>query len=375
MITRYYHDQLATNLSPGKVLVIYGPRRVGKTTLINSFLSSYQGTVYQSTGEDAQLKDVLESSDFSRIIPFFSGYDLVVIDEAQYITNIGQALKILVDQIPHLRVIASGSSSFELSNKIGEPLVGRQKILHMYPVALLELTNQFGNAYAFHNLENMMIYGMYPEVLTAQTYQEKTDYLVTIRDAYLFRDIFAFEEVRNAKKILDLLRLIAFQIGQEVSHQELGTQLQISKNTVERYLDLLEKSFVLVNVRGYSGNLRKEVTKTSRYYFTDVGIRNAVIGNFNFLNSRNDAGQLWENFVIMERMKKRAYHRIHGNQYFWRTWDQKEIDLIEERDGKLHGFEIKWRKKSAEAPKDWTETYAEASYDVVNRENVLAFVT
>lgn len=322
-----------------------------------------------------QVKDILESQEFAKIIPFFTGYDLVCIDEAQYVTNIGQGLKIIVDQIPNLRIIATGSSSFELSNKIGEPLVGRQNILHMYPTAVLELTAQFGNAYAYEQLENMMIFGMYPEVITSSSFQEKISYLTTIRDSYLFRDIVAFEEIRNSKKILDLLRLIAFQIGQEVSLQELGSQLGMSKNTVERYLDLLEKTFILVNIRGFSRNLRKEVTKTSRYYFTDIGIRNAVIGNFNFLNSRDDVGQLWENYIVMERIKKRAYHRIYGNQFFWRTWDQKEIDIVEERDGKIHGYEVKWGEALVEAPRDWVTSYPNATYDVIHRQNFLDFIS
>ena len=286
----------------------------------------------------------MESQDFSKIIPFFQNYDLIVIDEAQKVENIGLALKIIVDQIPGIKVIATGSSSFDLSNKVGEPLVGRQTIIKLYPLALLELKDAFGGAYAFENLENMLVYGSYPEAVVSNSFEKKVTYLTQIRDSYLFKDILELENIKSARKIHDLLRLVAFQVGGEVSLHELGNQLGMSKNTIERYLDLLEKAFVLINLRGFSKNLRKEVTKTSKYYFYDNGIRNAVIGNFKLLNERNDIGQLWENFLFTERLKKQEYYKIYAGNYFWRTWDQKEIDLVEERDGKLYGYEFKYSK-------------------------------
>jgi uncharacterized protein len=375
MITRYYSSRIKEYLkTPNKVIVLYGPRRVGKTTLIQEFLKDYSGKVYSSTGENVQLREVLESSDFSKIIAYFSGYDLMVIDEAQKVQNIGQGLKIVVDQIKDIRVIATGSSSFELFNKIGEPLVGRQRVFRLFPVAVLELIEEYGSMYAKENLENLLIFGSYPEVITSAPFEEKKEYLHQIRDSYLYRDILELEKVRNSRKIYDLLRLVAFQVGKEVSLQELASSLSMSKNTVERYLDLLEKSFVLINVRGFSRNLRKEVTKTSRYYFYDNGVRNAVAGNFNQLENRDDIGQLWENFLFIERLKKQAYHGIHANNYFWRTWDQKEIDFVEERDGKLYGYEFKWKGQS-KAPKDWLSTYKNAEFEVITKENYLDFIT
>ena len=374
MIKRFYSDKIDELLKPNKVLVLYGPRQVGKTTLLKEFLKTYRGKVYNSTGENASLQKVLESSDFSKIIPFFKGYDLIVIDEAQKIENIGQGLKIIVDQIEGVKVIATGSSSFDLSNKLGEPLVGRQRIRKLFPLSAIELSDNYGRFFLYEQLENILIYGSYPEIITAKSYSEKKDYLIQIRDSYLFKDILEFEKIKNNRKILDLLRLIAFQIGHEVSLQEIGNSLNIGKNTVERYLDLLEKSFVLINVRGFSRNLRKEVTKMSRYYFYDTGIRNAVIENFNPLTDRNDIGALWENYLVMERLKKQAYQPIYSNNYFWRTYDQKEIDWVEERDGKLFGYEMKWGDKKKKEPKLWKETYSNAEFEIINQENYLDFV-
>lgn len=375
MIQRYYSNKIQKYLEPNKVLVIYGPRQVGKTTLIQEFVKTFKDKTYQSTGEDQTLKDILESNDFSKIIPFFTGYDLIVIDEAQKIHNIGQALKIIVDQIPGILIIATGSSSFDLSNKVGEPLVGRQTILRLFPLSVMELLIEYGNAYITHHLEQLLIFGAYPEVVTGQSFEKKINYLYQIRDAYLYKDILELEQVRNSRKLLDLLRLVAFQIGREVSLQELGRQLGMAKNTVERYLDLLEKSFVLINVGGFSRNLRKEITKTSRYYFFDLGVRNALIGNFNLLNSRDDIGQLWENFLFIERLKKQTYLQIHANNYFWRTWSQQEIDFIEERDGKLYGYEFSWQpKKKTSPPSEWAKAYPEAHYEIIHRENFLPFI-
>jgi len=377
-IERFYQDKLDDLLRPNRVVVIYGPRRVGKTTLIHKFLTQRQTKtqekIFTGNGDDAELQQVLQSRKFSQIIPFFENYDLIFIDEAQMIDNIGLALKIIVDQIPGIRVIVTGSSSFSLSNKLGEPLVGRQRILKLFSISALEIKNNEGYFQVIQELDNMLIFGSYPEVMTACNFAEKQIYLQQIRDSYLYKDILQLENIRNSRKILDLLQLIAYQIGQEVSLHELGKQLGMSKNTVAKYLDLLEKAFVLINVRGFSRNLRKEITKTSRYYFYDNGVRNAVINNFNLLSSRDDVGQLWENFLFMERLKKRSYQEIGANYYFWRTYDQQEIDLVEERGGKLYGYEFKWGKNKVKAPKIWKKTYSQAEFTVINKQNFLEFV-
>ncbi len=377
MITRYYDNKIHTLLKPNKVLVVYGPRQTGKTTLVNKYISTLPKTlkIYQSSGENMELKIVLESQEFSKIIPFFQDYDLIFIDEAQKIENIGLGLKIIVDQIPGKKIIATGSSSFSLSNKVGEPLVGRQTVIKLYPLSILELVAEFGNAYAIENLENLLVFGSYPEVINSASFKEKKAYLFQIRDSYLFKDILEMENIKNSKKIYQLLRLISFQIGKEVSLQELGSQLGLSKNTVERYLDLLEKAFVLINLQGFSRNLRTEVTKTSRYYFYDNGILNSITGNFNFLKGRNDTGALWENFLFAERLKKQEYKKLYTNNYFWRTWDRKEIDLVEEKGGKLYGYEFKYAQKTWTKPKLFLDTYKNAKAKLINKDNFLDFVT
>ena len=374
LIYRYYDSNFKDNLKKGKVFVIYGPRRVGKTTLINKFLQNYSNKYYFGTGDDKILREILESKNVQKIKTAFASYDLVAIDEAQKISNIGQGLKILVDHLPELKVIASGSSSFELSNKVGEPLTDRQKIAKLYPIAALELNKEYGNMQLLENLENYLIFGSYPEVVTSANINDKKEYLIQIRDSYLFKDILEIENIKNSDKLLDLLRLIAFQIGKEVSLNELSSSLSIAKQTVERYLDLLEKSFIIKKADGFSGNLRKEITKTCRYYFIDNGIRNAVVNNFNYLNSRNDIGELWENYLFAERIKRQAYYKIYSNTYFWRTYDKKEIDYVEERDGKLFGYEFKWGNKKTKEPKLWKMTYKNAEFEVINRNNFLEFL-
>ena len=371
---RFYQETIKNIIQPEKVLVIYGPRRVGKTSMINKFLDGYEGTIYTGAGEDLPLRELFSAQNIAQTKSALSGYDIIFIDEAQKIPDIGTALKVLVDHIPEVKVIASGSSSFELSSKIGEPLTGRSRNIFLFPISMLEIKDQLGGMHILESLENYMIFGMYPETLTAENIQLKKEYLVTLRNSYLFRDILELEHIRNSDKLQDLLRLLAFQIGKEVSLQELGSQLSMSKNTVERYLDLLEKSFVIKKVRGFSRNLRKEITKNSRYYFIDNGIRNAVINNFNPLNMRDDVGMLWENFLFVERMKKNSYLNRYSNIYFWRTYDGKEIDLVEERDGKLYGFEFKWGNKKQSAPALWGKTYENSSYEVISKDNFLEFL-
>jgi len=379
MITRQFDSRLDKLIKPNKVLVVYGPRRVGKTTLIDKYLTHYQGRVYRSTGENSVLRRIIDSSDFSQIIPFFSSYDLIFIDEAQQISQIGQGLKIIVDQIPHIKVIATGSSSFDLVSQVGEPLVGRQTILHLYPPAICELIDSYGGAYPLEQQANLLIYGSYPEVINAKSFIAKKTILAEIRDSYLYKDILALDNIKKSAKIEDLLRLIAYQVGSEVSHNELGTQLGLSKNTVARYLDLLEKSFVLFRLPPYYLNARKAISQKSKYYFYDNGIRNAVIDNFAPLSARQDVGALWENFLIVERLKKQSYTSLSANNFFWRTHDQQEVDWVEERGGRLHGFEFKWHPKALAKNKNklaWQTNYpTHATFTTINRTNYLDFIT
>jgi len=359
----------------GKVNLLYGARRVGKTALIKRILKKAGNNIFTGEGDDIQLRQILNSNDKTLILTAFQDYDVIFIDEAQRIENIGWSLKILIDNLPDTTIIASGSSSLKLSYKTGEPLTGRNLTRMLFPVSVLELKKQMGGMHIFQNLENYLLYGMYPEVLTAKNVKNKIAYLIELRNSYLFKDILELENVRNSDKIYDLLQLIAYQIGDEVSLNELANNLGLAKQTVERYLDLLEKSFIIKKVGGFSKNLRKEVTKTKRYYFYDNGIRNAIINNFNLLNNRNDVGMLWENFMVSERLKKQHYLQIYSKNYFWRTYDQKEVDLVEERDGKLFGFEFKWNPKKKKIQKEWLETYSNASFEIIDRQNFLPFIS
>lgn len=373
-IPRYYNN-LDKFIKPNKALIILGPRRIGKTTLLTDFLNQYPSKYKLDSGDSIVVQEILSSQNFERIKEYATGYELIAIDEAQKIPHVGQGIKILVDQIPNIHVIATGSSSFELSGQIGEPLTGRKYTLTLYPVAQLELAKLYNHFELQERLHSWLIFGSYPEVVVAGNTSEKQKVLEEITHSYLLKDILELERVKGSKVLLDLLRLIAFQIGNEVSFSELASQVSIDTKTVARYLDLFEKSYVLYNLRGFSKNLRKEVTKKSKYYFYDNGIRNAVISNFNDVPLRNDVGTLWENFLIIERLKKMSYISHYANSYFWRTWDQQEIDLVEEREGKLFGYEFKWKEKRAsKPPRDWLATYPEASHEIITRENYLDFI-
>ena len=357
---------------PGKVVIVYGPRRVGKTTLLKKFLEEESNYLFVS-GEDLFVGAYLTSGSIEKLKEFVADKTLLVIDEAQYLDSIGLNLKLIVDHMPHVRVIATGSSTFDLARRVGEPLTGRKSVIKMYPVSQMELESLETRGQTKAHLESRLLFGAYPEVITHIGDVQKIDYLHELVSSYLIKDILAFEGIQKSKKLIDLLILLAFQIGREVSHMELGNQLQLSRVTVEKYLDLLEQTFVLVNIRGFSRNLRKEVSKTSRYYFCDLGIRNALINNFNPLSRRADVGELWENYLVMERLKKQEYQRLRSNNYFWRTYDQKEIDWVEEREGKLFGYEFKW-DRIVKPPKLWIQTYPEASFEWINSSNYLSFI-
>lgn len=357
------------------VLVIYGPRQVGKTTLIKNFLSSTKLKYRLDIGDDIVAQEQLGSQSLSKIKEYVGSNELIVIDEAQRIPGIGLGLKIMVDNIPGIKVIATGSSSFELAGQVGEPLTGRKRTIMLYPLAQSELKGIAGSAYELkQDLPERLIFGSYPAVVSASDKVSKAAALQEVANSYLLKDVLELERVKGAKVLLDLLRLLAFQIGSEVSLSELASHLRIDYKTVARYLDILEKAFVLFNLRGFSRNLRKEVSKMSKYYFYDVGIRNAIISNFNDLELRDDVGRLWENFLVTERLKAQSYRPIYSNNYFWRTWDHHEVDWVEEREGKLFGYEFKWQNDSSKAPKDFLSAYPESSYQVINRDNYLDFV-
>lgn len=377
LVKRYLLDRLKKALQPNKVLIIYGARRVGKTALIKDFLTDFspQQTLLLN-GDDNDAAQLLENQSIANYKRILSGKTLLVIDEAQQIKDIGKKLKLMVDELPGLQIIATGSSVFDLSNQLGEPLVGRKNTLHLYPLAQMELQHYEDALQTKANLEERLIYGSYPELWHLSELKQKQDYLTELVDSYLLKDILAYEGIRKANKIHDLLKLLAFQLGKEVSTLELANNLNgISRNTVEQYLDLLTKVFVIYPISGYSNNLRKEVSKNKRWYFSDNGIRNAIIRNFNLLAMRNDVGELWENYLASERIKRQSYTGIAAINYYWRTYDQQELDWVEETNGNLSAYEFKWNnRKQVKPPAAWAKTYTKANFEVINPDNYLDWI-
>lgn len=367
-------SNLSAMLAPGKVCVIYGSRRVGKTTLLKVFLKSITYKYLFVSGDDITVRDWLESQSIQKLKDFVGENKLLVVDEAQRIRQIGLNLKIIVDHIPGIQVIATGSSSFDLARDIGEPLTGRKSTLKLYPLAQMELSELEERHETASKLESRLIYGSFPEVVLSNNKAGKEDYLNELANSYLFKDIPELEGIRHADKLIRLLQLIAFQIGKEVSLNELGTQLGMSKNTVEKYLDLLEKTFVIFKRKGYSRNLRNTISKNHRYYFFDTGIRNVLINNFNPLNLRDDVGVLWENYIVAERMKRNEYTRNFLSSYFWRTYSRAEIDLVEEQNTALKAFEIKFTPKKLSAPAEWKKHYPNATFEIISKDNYLDFI-
>ena len=351
-----------------KAIIIYGPRQVGKTTLCKDIMAQVGLKTLYINADEARFVDVLGSRDARKLTELTAGYQLLIIDEAQRVPDIGLNLKILIDAKTGIKIIATGSSSFELSSKINEPLTGRHWTYLLYPIAGIELLDQYNTFELTSALEERLIWGSYPEVFSIVGATEKEAYLRTLASDYLYKDILALQSVRNAGKIRDLLKLLAFQVGSQVSLSELARALEMSKETVAHYLDLLEKTFVLFRLSGFSRNLRKEVSKMSKYYFYDIGVRNSVIDNFKSLALRNDAGALWENFLIMERVKRNAYRSFHATPYFWRTYTGAEIDYIEEHEDALSGYEFTWgqRDKKRE-PASWRVAYHTATWHSIDR--------
>lgn len=373
-ITQRQLENLKRLLEPGKVVVIYGPRRCGKTTLINEFLKGISLRYLAVSGEDIITQNYLSSQSVEKLLSFVGENKLLVVDEAQKVKNIGLNLKLIIDHVKDIAIVATGSSSFDLARNIGEPLTGRKYTLKLFPIAQLELSSIESRGQTEANLESRLIYGSYPEIVLMKDNRLQERYLKELISSYLYKDILELEGVKHSSKLARLLQLIAFQIGKEISCNELGTQLSMSKNTVERYLDLLEKTFVIFKLAGFSRNLRKEISKNPRYYFIDNGVRNALISNFNPLELRDDIGMLWENYLIAERLKKQEYQSIIANNFFWRTYDRKEIDFIEETAGRLYGYEMKWAQKKPGPPREWMLAYKNAEYKVITKENYLDFI-
>ena len=376
MIERAIYREFQGQIKPGRVLILLGARRVGKTHLLKQIASKLpEAQTLFLNGEDQRTIDRMAERSVENFKLLLGSAKFLFIDEAQNIPDIGGKLKLLVDEMPDVHVIVTGSSMFELNNKLGQPLVGRSHVIQLFPLAQIEYQTQENTVETFSKLEQRLIFGSYPELLNFSNNEEKIDYLEGIVSSYLLKDILAYEGIKKADKIIDLLRLIAFQIGNEVSLDELAINLKgISRNTIESYLDLLSKVFIIYPVKGFSRNLRKEISKSNRWYFYDNGIRNALIRNYNPLNLRNDQGQLWENYLMAERMKVNAYLKRRVNTYFWRTYDQQEIDLIEESGIDLSAFEFKWKMNKVKIPAAWKNNYPSAMFEVIHNENYLNFV-
>lgn len=376
-IKRLLEDKILTQLdNSSKGIIIYGPRQAGKTTLVNDILAKRPlKTLVLNGDRRGNWWDVIVGRELSKIKLLLSDYQILFIDEAQRIPEIGLSLKIILDEFPFLKVIITGSSSLDLASKISEPLTGRIFTHKLYPISFAELNKILTPFELQESLEERMIFGSFPEIFSLQGISAKTEYLMNLTDNYLYKDLLEFGGIRNSSKIRDLLKLLGFQVGSQVSLSELGNSLSLSRSTVDRYIDLLEKSYVVFRLSGFSRNLRKEVSKMDKIYFYDIGVRNTIIGNLNFLNNRDDVGRLWENFLMIERMKKQEYaHRLYEH-YYWRLSSGAEIDLVEEGNGQLQGFEFKYANKTTKPSKSWLESYPNSEFKSINKNSYLDFIT
>lgn len=375
LLTRQIEDKIIENIIPNKVIILIGPRRVGKTILLKQIIEKVKEPHLLLNGEDFSVLELLARRSVQNYRNLLGKKKLLIIDEAQKIPDIGNILKLIVDEIEGVKVIVTGSSAFDIGNYTGEPLTGRKITYNLFALSEEEFNQTENLIEKRDNLLQRLVYGNYPELIHIPEKEKKAVYLKEIVNSYLLKDILAFEDIRNSDKILDLLRLIALQIGGEVSLEELGRQLSMSKNTVEKYLDLLSKVFVIHKIGGFSRNLRKEVRKSNRWYFYDNGIRNVLIANVNPIEQRSDVGQLWENYMISERLKYQNYNSLLVNNYFWRTYDQQEIDWIEERGGQLFAYEFKWNpEKKARIPASWKKEYTGSIFKTIHPDNYLEWL-
>lgn len=375
-IPRFVAKKIFSQIGKQKVLMLYGSRRTGKTTIIEEVFKQHENDTLFLLGEDVQVAEYLQNRTVANYKQLIGNKKLVIIDEAQAVPNIGKILKLMIDSIPGITIIATGSSSLDLVNDAGEPLVGRQLEHQLFPLAQVEFSQTENRLESINQLGNRLIYGGYPELIHLPSLAEKEEYLKSIVSSYLLKDLLALTMIKGADILLRLLKLLAFQVGSQVSTVELGNSLQINKETVDRYLDLLSKVFIIFPLNGFSQNLRKEVSKSKKWYFYDNGIRNALINNFSPLNFRNDVGQLWEQWMITERMKFNSSKDYFPQYYFWRTYDGQEIDLLEVNSHQeLQGLEFKWGNRGKKAPTAFAKAYPAAKWNEVSKENYFEWIT
>ena len=374
-LSRQIEAVVSKYLVKNKVVMILGARRVGKTELLYKIANHVREKYILLNGDDITTIQAFETRSVESLKKIVGDIKLLIIDEAQEIPDIGKKLKLMVDSIPDIKIIVSGSSAFELNNELGEPLVGRKYTLHLYPLSQQEFSQKETRLETIARLDERLIYGGYPELLHIPNLKDKAAYLREQVNSYLLKDVLSFEGIKKRDKILMLLTKIAYRAGSEISIEGLANEIQVSKNTVEKYLDLFAKVFILYKVVGFSRNMDNEITKKNKWFFVDNGIRNAVINNFNPLNMRDDLGLLWENYINAERKKKIEYEQERIDEYFWRTHTRQEIDRIEEKDGRLFAYEYKFSRPKKESPPPlFARNYPEASFQIIHKDNYLEYI-
>ena len=364
-------DEIENN---DKIILLFGARQTGKTTLSMELLRKAKGKKLVINADEIRYHDVLSSRDYNKMKLLLEGYDILFIDEAQRIPDIGINLKIIKENNPRMKMLITGSSSFEIASHVKEPLTGRSISHSLHPVSLTELKTEINAFEIQHRIEEYMLFGLYPEILQYPTSNKKEKYLRELVSSYLYKDVLELAKIRNPSKITDLLKLLAFQIGSEVSLLELAKKLGLSQETVAAYIDILEKAFIIFRLGGFSKNLRKEVSKRDKIYFWDLGVRNTLINNFSQIGFRNDLGAMWENLLIAERIKYLNYNEKYRSSYFWRTYTGAEIDYIEEVQGQLFAYELKYKKARKKAPKTWIDNYNN-NFKSITADNFWEFIS
>ncbi|TAL68854.1 MAG: ATP-binding protein [Bacteroidetes bacterium] len=374
IVQRIIGKIILKKLVPNKVIVILGARRTGKTVLLQELIKKLKEPHILLNGEDILTYELLSRRSLIQYKNMLGDVRLLIIDEAQKISDIGLILKLMVDGIHGLKIIVTGSSAFDITGKLGEPLTGRKFSYNLYPFSESELLQIESGIEKKENLRERLVFGNYPELSFMKNRTDKEQYIREMINSYLLKDILAYENIKSSSKIIELLKLISYQIGSEVSINELSLKLALKKVTVEKFLDLLTKVFILHKVTGFSRNLRKEVSKSSKWYFLDNGIRNGIINNFAMLNQRDDVGRLWENYIISERIKYQNDNLYYCNNYFWRTYDRQEIDWIEEKDGKLTATEFKWKEQKVKEPVGWQKNYPGSHFQFIHSDNYFDWI-
>lgn len=373
MIHRILEEKIQPLLGGNKAIIVMGARQVGKSTLLNELLGENKNALWLN-GDDIDVQNLFHEMSSTRMRALLGNNKFLVIDEAQRIPNIGLRIKLVTDQVSDVQVIATGSSSFELASKVNEPLTGRKREFKMFPLTFKEMVSHSNLLDELRMIPHRLVYGYYPEVVSNPGDEKNT--LKELSDSYLYKDILSLDSISKPDKLVRLLKALALQIGSQISYNEIGNMISLDSKTVERYVDILEKSFIIFRLGSFSRNLRNELKASRKIYFWDLGIRNAIIGNLAQIENRTDAGELWENFAIAERLKQNAYQNSFAQSWFWRTQQQKEIDYIEEENGMIHAFEFKWNEHKArtKCPESFSTAYPDALFQVITPKNIEEFL-